>query len=208
MNYWVDSMTLWAEQGFGWMTRGRHAGDAHLAIHDARVAVAPQTLVITSAAFEQDGTIPLRHAGNRVGNNISPPLAWSELPAGTVELALILEDPDAPLPRPYIHALAWGIKPRRPLAEGELPIKIQRSDGNTNRKLRAGMVLGKNSAGDALYAGPRALPFHGPHRYAFQFIALSSPVTLSSGANRETLLKAMSGSVLAKGRLDGIFERN
>ena len=62
---------------------------------------------VSSSAFEPDGTIPAKHTGE--GQDISPPLEWSELPEGTKEVALICDDPDAPTYRPFVHWVVYKI---------------------------------------------------------------------------------------------------
>ena len=73
------------------------------------------SLQLTSSAFASNEKIPLRYSGD--GEDVSPPLAWRDLPAGTAELALICDDPDAPTPHPWVHWVIWGLKPQA----GELP---------------------------------------------------------------------------------------
>lgn len=165
------------------------AGEAKLAWNHPAVASAPDTIAISSAAFADGADIPLRHAG--VGDNISPPLSWDNLPDGTAELVLIVEDPDAPLPRPFVHCVAVGIPPARAgLAEAD---------------------LGKASTGEHTlgkpYLGPAPVPGHGPHRYVFQLFAVAQPLQLGAKPSKKAVLQALSGRVLARGKLTGNYER-
>jgi phosphatidylethanolamine-binding protein (PEBP) family uncharacterized protein len=73
---------------------------------------APDVITLTSKAFTDGAPIPQRNAGKGVGDDISPQLQWSGVPASTVELVLIVEDPDVPLPRPIVHCLVTGIDPQ------------------------------------------------------------------------------------------------
>ena len=109
-----------------------------------------------------------RHAGLGVGANLSPPLAWSGIPPDAAELVLIVQDPDAPLRRPVVHLIAMGITP-------------------TTQAMREGMLTphanptityGRGAFGVIGYAGPRPIPAHGPHRYAFQLFALKRKLAL------------------------------
>src|SRR4051812_41288959 len=84
----------------GRLLRGIHAGEKHLAWNDPAVRGAPASIVLTSPSFEAGSCIPKRHAGKGVGENVSPPLSWSGVPPHAAELLVIVEDPDAPLPRP------------------------------------------------------------------------------------------------------------
>lgn len=186
----------WFEQILGLVTQNLRAGDRHLAWNDTAVADAPTTLRLTSTAFNDGMAIPRRHAGSGLGDNRSPALAWHTLPRGTKALVLIVEDPDAPLPRPFVHALAWwATTPQRSLPEGALSAAAE------------AVKMGRNDFGHVDYQGPAPPPFHGPHRYIFQLFALSRPPKLERGATRSALLDAMRDAVLARGRLDGTFQR-
>jgi len=95
--------------------------------------------------------MPSRSAGVGVGENVSPPLTWSGMPVGTAEIAIILEDPDAPLPRPFVHMIAYHIAP-----DNRMP-----AEGGLNREARD-VLFGKSTTGAKGYMGPRAVPGHGP----------------------------------------------
>jgi Raf kinase inhibitor-like YbhB/YbcL family protein len=178
----------------GQLLRPVRAGEKHLAGNDPAVRAVPATLTLSSPAFRPGGAIPARYAGRGVGDNISPALSWSGVPDGTRQLVLIVEDRDAPVPRPLAHVLAVLPADLPELAEGGL------SPGGTVR-------LGRNSLGHSAYDGPRPVPGHGPHTYAFQLFALGQPLTLRPSFTRRDLLTAMRGAVLAQGRLDGTYQR-
>ena len=178
----------------GKLLRPIRAGQKHLASNEPAFRDVPATVTLSSPSFEPDGTIPRRYAGPGVGDNISPALIWSGVPEGTEQLALIVEDADAPVPRPLVHVLALLPHGLRGLDEGAL------SQGETG-------TLGRNSLRSNDYAGPRPVPGHGPHTYVFQLFALDRALTLRPSVTRRDLLAAMSGEVLARGRLDGIYER-
>lgn len=180
----------------GTVLKGVHAGEARLAWNHP-AAAAPQLLTLSSASFPKEGVIPRRYAGRGAGENCSPALAWSRPPEGTRELVLIMEDPDAPLRRPFVHLIAHGIAPQ---ASG-LP------EGALEPSAAGTPVFGRNTFGGVGYQGPRALPGHGPHRYVFQIFALNRPLALHQPARLGDLLAAMQGSVIARGRLDGFFEQ-
>jgi len=154
---------------------------------------AAATLTVASSAFAAGGTIPLRFSA--YGEGASPEIAWSGVPAGTLSLALMMEDPDAVSVKPFVHWLAWDIDPTL----GRLPENLTGADGQ-----RLTLAQGRNSRGKIGYFGPRP---HGtkPHRYHFQLFALDARPALAAGADRETLLAAMKGHVLAKGDLLGLF---
>jgi Raf kinase inhibitor-like YbhB/YbcL family protein len=179
----------------GRLLRPFRAGERKLLWNDPRLRTSGEALELFSPAFEPGGRLPRRYAGQGVGDNCSPPLRWSEPPAGARELTLALEDPDAPLLSPFVHLLLLGLPARcTELAEGAL-----------QRPAIAGR-LGVNTFGEPAYAGPRALPGHGPHRCVFELFALSRPLDRQVSTRRE-FLSAAAGSVLARGRLDVVFER-
>jgi Raf kinase inhibitor-like YbhB/YbcL family protein len=182
----------------GQLLRPVRAGQKHLASNESAFRDVPATVALSSPSFEPDGTIPRRYAGRGVGDNISPALNWSGVPESAKQLALIIdliiEDADAPLPRPIVHVLALLPPELQGLDEGAL------SRGDT-------VTLGRNSLRSDDYAGPRPVPGHGPHTYVFQLFAIDRTLTLRPSFTRRDLLAAMSGAVLARGRLDGIYER-
>ena len=182
----------------GRLLRGFRAGEAHLAWNDT-AADAPASMSLASPSFEHGGAIPQRHAGPGVGDNISPELAWSGVPAAAMELLLFVEDPDAPLPRPFVHAVVAGIDPTTSsFAEGRLSVADEPAGG---------LVFGKGTFGKRMYSGPRPVPGHGPHRYVFQIFALDRRLELKEAPSRSDVLRAIRGAVIARGRLDGIYER-
>jgi Raf kinase inhibitor-like YbhB/YbcL family protein len=179
----------------GRLLRGVHAGEKHLLWNHAALADAPQTISLMSPAFAPAGPIPRRHAGQGVGQNISPALAWDGVPLDAAELVLVVEDPGAPLPRPFVHWIVTGIAPAsRSLVEG-VPSAI------------GGLWFGRNSFGRSDYAGPRALPGHGAHDYVFQMVALNRALGFEAPPSRAELAHALPGAVIARGRLTGTFER-
>jgi len=122
---------------------------------------------------------------------VAPPLDWTAPPAGTAELALIVEDPDAPTPQPFCHWLVWGLAPQRgQLLEGEVPPRV-----------------GKNSFGNSEWLPPDPPTGHGPHDYVFQLFALDISLDLMPGAGRGDLIEAMEGHVLAAATLTGTYAR-
>jgi Raf kinase inhibitor-like YbhB/YbcL family protein len=178
--------------------RGLRAGDRHLAWNDPAFATAAAAIRLTSPAFAEGGAIPVRYAGAGVGDNVSPPLTWSGVAAEATELVLVMQDPDAPLPRPVVHVIATGIAPSgHGLAEGALGPSV-------SPQIR----LGRASFGRRAYAGPRPLPGHGPHRYVFQLVALHAPLVLARPPNLRELLFALRGNALARGWLIGTFEQS
>ena len=126
----------------------------------------------------------------------SPPLHWSEPPEGTQSLALICDDPDAPVGT-WVHWVLFNLPAEtRELEEG-LP---------TTETLSNGAKQGKNDFGKIGYGGP-APPKGKPHRYFFKLYALDKAVDLSPGATKAKLVEAMKGHILAEGQLVGKYGR-
>lgn len=186
----------WVLRWIGLLLRGRHAGDATLAQADPALAALPAALALHSDSFAAGASLALRHAGRGVGGNLSPDLRWRALPPGASHWLLLVEDPDVPLPHAIVHALAWGPAAVNGLPEGAL------APGRAPQ----GVVLERNGLGGAGYDGPRPLPGHGPHRYMFQLFALSAPPP--PGLAMDALRPWLRAHALARGRLDGVFQRD
>jgi Raf kinase inhibitor-like YbhB/YbcL family protein len=150
-------------------------------------------LKIYSSAFEDGGMIPSKYTCD--GADISPPLAWSGLPEGTKSIAIINDDPDAPMGT-WVHWVIYNIPPT---AQG-LAEDIKRVE-----KLPDGTLQGKNSWGRIGYGGP--CPPGGTHRYFFKIYALDKMLNLKSGATKEELLTAMKGHILAQAQFYGKYSR-
>jgi Raf kinase inhibitor-like YbhB/YbcL family protein len=145
-------------------------------------------LSLASPAFEHGGEIPARHTCD--AEDLSPALVWSDAPEGTRSLALIVDDPDAPVGT-FTHWVAWGIDPAAEmLEEGQSPA-----------------IEGANDFGTTGYRGPCPPPGHGPHRYSFRLHALDAELDLERGASKADLEGALEGHVLAGAELVGRYER-
>jgi Raf kinase inhibitor-like YbhB/YbcL family protein len=152
---------------------------------------------VTSSAFGQDGFIPNAYSAYHEG--ASPPLAWTAIP-GAKSYALIVEDPDAPRPEPFIHWLAWNIP-------GSVTSLLEQMGAEERPPAPQGMVQGRNGMGETGWFGPR--PPEGdprPHRYHFQVFALDDTLDLSLNADKHALLAAMQGHVIGQGDLVGVFQ--
>ena len=189
----------------GSLLRNSRPAEANYGWNQPNLA-APETLQVTSRDFTNGGTLGPRFMGKRVGGeNVSPQLAWSALPAGTAELLLLVEDLDSPLgSSPAVHCLA-AIDPA--VAGGELPA------GSLARQAPAAGVTLLRSVLSRGYFGPEPLKGHGPHRYCFQLFALGQPLVAGPGgeavvrAKPRAALAAVAAPVLARGRLTGLCER-
>lgn len=182
----------------GRLLRSVRAGERSLLWNSLAIGDAPASIALWSDAFENGASIPRRHAGVGVGENISPALSWSNIPRDTVELALVIEDVDAPLPRPFVHTVVTAIPPEVARIE----------EGLLAEGLGHPGVFGKGTSGGRGYRGPNPVPGHGLHAYVFQLFALAAPLPGSRASlSKARLAKAMAGIVLARGRLYGTYER-
>ena len=158
------------------------------------------TVKLTSSAFSEGERIPAKYTGE--GHDVSPPLAWTGLPEGTKELALICDDPDAPTEEPWVHWVIYKIPPDAVgLAEGIPRVPRLKQPG--------GALQGKNSwqKDNIGYRGPMPPPGHGEHRYLFKLYALQAKLTIEAGVSKELLLKEIEGHVLGEGQLMGTYSR-
>lgn len=141
-----------------------------------------------SAAFAHGERIPTRYTCD--GEDRSPPLAWGDLPAGTQSLALIMDDPDAPMGT-WVHWVLYDIPPEGDgLPEGVRGVGVE----GTNSWRRTG------------YGGPCPPPGK-PHRYFFKLYALDTRLNLPPGATKAQLERAMQGHILAQGEWMGTYSR-
>lgn len=156
------------------------------------------SLTLQSAAFSDGQPIPRRHTED--GDDLSPALTWATLPADTKQLALIVDDPDAPTEEPWVHWVIYNLPPTSGgLAEGIVP-------GGTE-PLPEGATQGLNTWGTIGHRGPAPPPGHGVHHYHFKLYALDAPLGLAEGLDKHALMNAMSGHILGHGELVGTFER-
>jgi Raf kinase inhibitor-like YbhB/YbcL family protein len=155
---------------------------------------------LASSAFEDGQPIPKKYTAD--GEDVSPPLKWSDVPQGARELVLICDDPDAPTPQPWVHWVFYKI----PVDAMGLP-----EDVAVDERLEspAGALQGKLSwrSGQTIgYRGP-APPPGKVHHYHFRVYALDKPLELEPGADKKALLDAMAGHVLGEGVLVGTYHR-
>ena len=152
-------------------------------------------LEITSSAFDDQGTIPKQYTAD--GQDVSPPLSWSGVPEGSQSLAMICDDPDAPVGT-WVHWVIWNI----PGEETGLKEAISPRE----RELANGAAQGTNDFRKIGYGGPA--PPRGPaHRYFFKLYALDTSLNLGPGAKKDELERAMQGHVLAEAELVGRYGR-
>jgi len=152
------------------------------------------TLKITSQAFAHQAQIPQPYTCD--GADISPPLAWTEPPGGTKSLALIADDPDAPVGT-WVHWVLYNI----PAQTRTLPENVPKTE-----TLADGAKQGLNDFRRIGYGGPCPPP--GPaHRYFFKLYALDISLDLPPKATKAQLERAMVGHILEQAELLGRYQR-
>ena len=157
------------------------------------VHAADPLFTLSSAAFADDAVLPLKYAGGTLcgsdsrGGNISPPLTWSNPPAGTKSFAVLIIDPDGRRGLGSVHWVAYGIPAAR--------TGLQEGDGGTPPA--PDITEGKNSRGTLGYTGTCGPPVDAPHHYIIDVIALDlAPGALQAGLDRDELLKMIDGHSL------------
>jgi len=159
------------------------------------------TITVSSTAFDMHAMVPL--ANSAYGDNVSPQLSWSDLPEGTVQLALVMDDPVVPMPQPFVHWVAYNI----PASASGLPENMTKDAVVTGIPGLEGMINGLSGVGRPGYFGPRP-PVNGHlHAYHFRVYAIDADLDLAEGLNKDELLAAIDGHVLATGMLMGHYER-
>ena len=142
---------------------------------------------ITSPAFEHNQMIPKKFTCQE--RDVNPTLMIADVPAGTKSLALIMDDPDAPMGT-WVHWVVFDILPTtKEIKEASIPGK-----------------QGMNTFGRLNYGGP--CPPSGTHRYFFKLYALDTLLDLKEGVNKNDLEKAMAGHTLQKTELIGLYKKN
>ncbi|TVQ20830.1 MAG: YbhB/YbcL family Raf kinase inhibitor-like protein [Spirochaetaceae bacterium] len=148
---------------------------------------------VSSGAFGSLAPIPKRHTGE--GENVSPPLAWSDPPAGAKAFAVICHDPDAPLVKPgaygYVHWVLYNLDGSLASVDPATPVG----------------TAGVNDSGKAGYTGPMPPPGHGRHHYYFWVLALDRQLDLPPGLSMWEFLAKAEAHVIGMNRIVGTYER-
>lgn len=186
---------MFAGLALAWLPAPGRAGE--IVSRRAEIASAPASIDVRSSGFAANAPIPDRYSAYH--ENQSPPLEWSGAPERTQALVLIVEDPDAPGGDPFVHWVVAGVPARiHALPEGLPDSPALQAVGDARQ--------GATSVGRRGWFGPRPPP-GGPHHYHFQVFALDAPVFLAPGFDRDALVAAMTGHVLARGDLVGTYQR-
>lgn len=144
------------------------------------------TMTITSSAFQPNEPIPAEYGF--AGQNVNPPLTFSEVSKEAKSLALILEDPDAPGDL-FTHWIVFNISPATlQILAGTLPIGAEEATSDY---------------GTVGYGGPK--PPSGTHRYVFSLFALDTTLDIDSTAKRPEFYEAIEGHIIDRAELTGLF---
>jgi len=150
------------------------------------------SLAVTSKAFQDGGRIPAVHTCDGLG--MSPPLAWGSPPAGTVSIAIIVDDPDA---RGFVHWVLFNVPGWKKVLPEGVGTGTAQPEGGTRGQGDGGLD----------YFGPCPPAGDPPHRYSFRVYALDAWLHLAEGAPRDEVVAAMKGHVLAQGEITGLYGR-
>ncbi|MBN1697635.1 MAG: YbhB/YbcL family Raf kinase inhibitor-like protein [Spirochaetales bacterium] len=142
-------------------------------------------MTLTSSAFTDSARIPSRYTCD--GDDVNPPLSVADVPSGAKSLALIVDDPDAPAGT-WVHWVVYDIPVISRIGENSVPGK-----------------QGRNNLGKLDYGGP--CPPAGTHRYYFRLYALDFSPDKREGLTKKELMNVMSGHILGKAELMGVYSR-
>lgn len=155
---------------------------------------APSSMQLTSTAFSAHGAIPTKHTGE--GPDVSPALAWKDVPEGTQSLAIFCHDPDAPLVSTngtygFVHWVLYNI-----------PADVTSLDEGSDQYTQGKSDFGKNG-----YGGPMPPEGHGIHHYYFWIVALDTKTDLPEGLTLWEFLKKTEPNIIGLNRLIGTYQR-
>jgi Raf kinase inhibitor-like YbhB/YbcL family protein len=148
---------------------------------------------IFSPAFKPGEKIPSKYSCE--GMDASIPLVWKDIPEETKSLALIMDDPDAPV-GVWVHWVVFNIPPTCTGFQENMARETRSADGT---------LQGQNSCGQVGYSGP--CPPGGTHRYFFKLYALDCTLDVNAGARKDELLKSMAGHILQEAQMLGTYTR-
>ena len=146
-------------------------------------------MILTSPAFDSGESIPKKYTCD--GGEFNPELQIQNVPSGTKSLALVMRDPDAPMPGGFTHWVVWNIDPKTSVIKEE--------------SVPPGATEGQNSSGNVGYAGP--CPPSGTHHYHFQLYALSDMLDLSTAASVSDAQAQIDQHLVEQTELIGLYSR-
>lgn len=193
----------------GHALRHQRAGLDSIAFNRNDLRQGTSAITVASLAFADHAPIPALYTAD--GDGRSPPLQWSGLPQDTGSVVVLVEDADAPTPKPLVHAIVVDLPGTDGvLAEGALSGD---DDGGATSDIREGAAsdeprTGRNSYLQSEWLPPDPPPGHGQHRYAFQVFALKPGAVFSDNPGREEVLEIIASHGISSGLLIGTYERD
>ena len=170
----------------------------------APVAAQIAELRVRSEAFNDGGTMLLRHTV--FGDNLSPPISWSDVPPGTRSFVLIMHDRDMPIPGGFVHWVVYNIPGTAAgLPEGLPPDPVL---GAGTPEDLAGTTNGVSGMRTLGYSGPHQVAGTGPHHYIFTVYALDRDPDLEAGLGRNQVLSAVRDQIIGQGIVTGVYARD
>jgi len=152
---------------------------------------------IDSSVFSHNGKIPAKYTCD--GEDINPPLAFSNVPKEAKSLALIMDDPDASN-GVWVHWVVWNL-PALPTGQAGGRQAFHLEEATTS----IDAVVGENSWHKNEYGGP--CPHQGEHRYFFKLYALNSTLDLPTSSDKTKLEEAMQGKIIEQAELIGLYQK-
>lgn len=177
-----------------WFATGRETANAPSSAADTVIKEQPmQNMRITSSAFAHNTIMPERFTCD--GEDVIPPLAIGNIPAGTKTFALIMHDPDAPRAGGWTHWVQYNV-----------PWNMDYGIWKIEEGKEPEGTAGKGTGGELTYQGP--CPPSGTHRYFFTVYALDTELAQKEGATKTELESVMQGHILGAGELIGRYSRS
>ncbi len=155
---------------------------------------------LMSTEIENGKLIPQKYTAD--GEDVSPPLSWTDVPDTVEEFALIMDDPDAPTDEPWVHWVVYGISRDARLLPEAMP-----TEPTAERPGKARQGINTFQDNNEGYRGPAPPEGHGTHHYHFKLYALDKAVDLSEKATKADLLQEMQGHIIESAELVGTYER-
>lgn len=155
---------------------------------------------LMSTEIKDGKPIPIEYTAD--GEDVSPPLSWSDVPDGVREFALIVDDPDAPTDEPWVHWVVYGIAPDARLLPRALPV-----EPTAERLATANQGVNTWKENNVGYRGPDPPSGSGTHHYHFKLYALDVPIKPDEPVDKKTLLETIEGHVIDTAELVGTYER-
>ena len=185
----------------GELLRPIRSGEKKLLDAQPEVSYQNESIDISSSAFGNDQPIPVQYSADGAGD--FPPLQWTNVPPHAKSLVLVIQGPDAPKLKPFVHGIFYNI----PSSFREIATSDIVYGKPAGKLVSAGVKMGTNSMFNAEYMPPMPLPGHGIHHYHFQLLALDIDLFFEKAPSLDDIRKEIENHVFAFGVLVGTYER-